>query len=178
MNACIEKNFTIRTLTMISLLAATEICLSRFCSISYWNIKIKFNFMPIIIAAIMFGPLKAGIVAALADFIGAILFPIGPYFPGFTLTAFLTGLSFGIFLYKKQSAVRILGAVAINQLLLSLLLNTLWISILYASPYGAVLVTRIIQCTILGPVQFLLIRVITKHQGQLWFNAIKKKSIS
>ena len=134
--------------------------------------------MPVVIAAIMFGPLKAGIVAALADFIGAILFPIGPYFPGFTLTAFLTGLSFGIFLHKKQSAVRILGAVAINQLLLSLLLNTFWISILYTSPYGAVLATRIIQCTILGPVQFLLIRAITKYQGQLWFNAIKKKSIS
>lgn len=134
--------------------------------------------MPVVIAAIMFGPLMAGIVAALADFIGAILFPIGPYFPGFTLTAFLTGLSFGIFLYKKQSTVRILGTVAINQLLLSLLLNTFWISILYTSPYGAVLATRIIQCTILGPVQFLLIRAITKYQGQLWFNAIKKKSIS
>jgi len=166
------KKFNTSTIVMLGLLTAIEIVLSRFCSISAWNIKIGFSFVPVVCAAIMFGPLAGGIVGALGDFVGAILFPIGVYFPGFTLTAFLTGVVFGVFLYRKQTSVRILGAVALNQLALSLLLNTLWISVLYGSPYGALFVTRIIQCAVLGPVQFVVIGVMTRVLGRYAKKAI------
>ena len=118
---------TTKTLTLTALLAALEIVLSRFLSISAWNTKIGFAFVPVVLAALLLGPLQAGIVAALADFLGALLFPVGPYFPGFTLTAFLMGLCYGLFLYKKQSFLRILLAVAVHQLALSLLLNALYL---------------------------------------------------
>ena len=45
-------------------------------------------------------------------------------------------------------------AVLINQLALSWLLNSFWISVLFGSPYQGLLFTRIFQCAILGPVQF------------------------
>ncbi len=92
------SGFTTKTLTLSALLAALEIVLSRFLSISAWNTKIGFAFVPVALAALLLGPLNAGIVAALADFLGALLFPVGPYFPGFTLTAFLMGLCYGVFL--------------------------------------------------------------------------------
>ena len=145
--------FTTRTLITLSLLTAIEIVLSRFLSISAWNIKIGFSFVPIVVAAMLYGPLAAGIVGALADFLGAILFPIGAYFPGFTLTAFLTGCVFGCFLHRKQGWLQIAAAVGINQFLLSLFLNTLWISVLYGSPYVPLLATRVVQCLILTVVQ-------------------------
>lgn len=146
-----------RTVVYLGVLTALEIVLSRFLSISAWNLKIGFSFVPIAAAAMLFGPLPAAIVAALGDFLGAILFPIGPYFPGFTLTAFLTGLTFGVFLFKKRSVLRVLGAVAIVQFLLGLLLNTFWISVLYGSPFGPLMATRAVQCAILAPVQFIVI---------------------
>ena len=102
------------------------------------------------------------LVAALGDFLGALLFPIGTYFPGFTLTAFLTGCVYGFFLYKEQNWPRIIAAVGINQLILSLFLNTLWISILYGSPYGPLLATRLVQCLILTAVQLIGIPLIAK----------------
>lgn len=151
------------SVVVIGGLIATEIVLSRFASISAWNIKIGIGFIPLAIAAMLMGPIKGGIVGALADFLGAILFPIGAYFPGFTLTAFLTGAVYGIFLYKKQTVLRISIAVGINQLVLSLLLNTLWISILYGSPYGPLFLTRIIQCAIIIPVQLVIINLISKN---------------
>ena len=129
------SKFSTRTLAGIALLTALEIILSRFLSISMWNTKIGFSFLPIAVAAILFGPLAAGTVGALGDFIGAILFPIGAYFPGFTLTAFLTGLVFGFFLHREQGWLQVIAAIGINQLILSLLLNTLWISILYGSVF-------------------------------------------
>lgn len=161
-----KSKITTQLIVMLGLLTAMEIVLSRFCSISTWNLKIGFSFVPVAIAATMYGPLAGGTVAALGDFLGATLFPIGPYFPGFTLTAFFTGAVLGLFLYKKQTASRILGAVAVNQLVLSLFLNTLWISVLYGSPYGPLFVTRIVQCAILIPVQFLVIGLMTRVLGR------------
>ena len=156
-----------KNLTAMALLIALEIILSRFLSLSAWNTKIGFSFVPVVIAAILLGPVYAGIVGALADFVGAVLFPIGAYFPGFTLTAFLTGMVYGLFLYKRQSLPRILGAVAVNQFILSLLLNTLWISVLYGSPFGPLLVTRLVQSAILTVVQIVVIELIVKALPRL-----------
>lgn len=147
----------VRTIVYLGVLTALEIVLSRFLSINAWNLKIGFSFVPVALAGMLFGPLGGGVVGALGDFLGAVLFPIGPYFPGFTLTAFLTGAVFGLFLRKTRTALPVLAAVAINQLLLSLLLNSLWISILYGSPYLPLLGTRVIQCAILAPVQFVVL---------------------
>lgn len=164
------KKSNARMVAYLGVLTAAEIVLSRFLSINAWNLKIGFSFVPVMIAAILFGPLPAGIVAAMGDFLGAVLFPIGPYFPGFTFTAFLTGLVFGFFLHEKQTPMRILAAVAINQLVLSLLLNSFWISILYGSPFIPLLTTRLFQCAVLAPVQFfvtlLVSRVFSKRRLQ------------
>jgi len=157
-----KVKFDTRTIVILGLLIALEIVCLRFLSFATWNIKIGFAFVPIVVAAIMLGPVQAGIVAAVGDFFSAILFPIGAYFPGFTLTAFLTGIVFGLFLHKKQTLARVLGAVGINQFILSLFLNTLWISVLYGSPYVPLLETRIIQCLILAPVQIVLIFAFSK----------------
>ena len=143
-------------IVLLGLLAALEVVLSRFLSINPWNLKIGFSFVPIVIAALLFGPLPAGIMAVVADVIGATLFPTAAFFPGFTLSAFLTGAAFGLFLYRKQNWLRLLGAVAVVQLVIGLLLNSWWLSILYSSPYLPLLGTRIFQCAVMGPVQFLV----------------------
>ncbi len=52
---------------------------------------------------------------------------------------------------------RILGAVVLDSLLISLGLSTLWLSILLDSPYLPLLVPRIAQNLILIPIQFVLI---------------------
>lgn len=154
------KSMSNRTLVTLGLLIAIEIVLSRFLSINAWNIKIGFNFIPIAMAGILYGPLAGGLVGACGDFLGATLFPIGAYFPGFTLTSFLIGVMFGLCLHKRFTSARLIIAVGVNQLILGLLVNTLWISILYNSEFVPLFFTRIIQCAILLPVQFVVIRAI------------------
>ena len=156
------RNYNVKKYCILALLTALEIVLSRFLSVNAWNLKIGFNFVPIVIAAMIFGPLAGGLVAALGDFIGALLFPIGAYFPGFTLTAFITGIIFGLFLHKKYSTLNVILSVLINQLFFSLLLNSYWISVLYGSPYVPLLATRLIQCAILIPVQIVVIILLSK----------------
>ncbi|MBQ9062412.1 MAG: folate family ECF transporter S component [Eubacterium sp.] len=150
-----------RQLVIMGVMIAMEIVLSRFLSINAWNVKIGFSFVPVVITAMLYGAVPAGIVAAAADFLGAVLFPIGAYFPGFTLTAFLTGMVFGFFLHKQRTLPRIAGAVLINQMIFGLFLNTFWISVLYGSDFRAIFAVRAMQALILTIVQIagiLLIR--------------------
>ena len=95
------------------------------------------------------------VVGALVDFIGAILMPTGAYFPGFTVTAAITGLVFGLLLYKKINFPRIVIAVLSTQLVCGLLLNTLFISILYTKAFTALLATRAIQFVVMSVVEII-----------------------
>ena len=156
------KNDRIQKLVRIALLVAVEILLSRFLSISTPVVKIGFAFVPIALCGMLYGPLPTAAAAALADFLGAVLFPIGAYFPGFTLTAFLTGLVFGACLHRGRFERRrnIVLAVVLNCAVLGLLLNTLWISVLYGTPYPVLLPTRVLQYVILIPVQLSVLCVL------------------
>jgi len=154
------KNNTTR-LVVIAFLLALEIVLTRFCSISTPILRMGFGFLPIAMVGIMYGPLWAGITYAIGDIIGAILFPIGPYFPGFTLTAFLSGLVFGFVLYGKEITwKRSLIASVIVVIFLDLILNTYWLSVLYGDGFIALLPTRIIKVVFSIPIETILITLV------------------
>ena len=185
------QKFTTKTIVSLSVLVALQIVLTRFCSFSAWNVRIGFGFVALVIAAVVHGPVAAALVGGLGDLIGAIAFPTGSYFPGFTLTQVLMGLSFGLALYRKplhvsdanagdQNATLVNGtpldadtssilnaalplpiraafAVLFNQLVLSLLMNTLWISILYGSSFTGLIATRVMQAAITAPIQVIVV---------------------
>ena len=151
------SKFNTKKLITLSVLVAMDVVLTRFLSINAWNTRIGFGFVPMVIAAMMYGPLSAGIVAALADFIGAILFPTGPYFPGFTFSVFLMGIVFGLFLYKDRSFWRVVVSVLITQFVISLFLTKYWVSCLYGANYKALLATRVVQSAIISAAQIIVI---------------------
>ena len=81
MNKSKSPLFTTHSIALMGLLLAAEIVLSRFCSIATWNIKIGFTFIPLVLSAGLFGPIGAGVLAALADFFGRYLIPHWPLLP-------------------------------------------------------------------------------------------------
>lgn len=156
-----NKKFKI--LVTVSLLISLEIILTRFLSITTPIVRIGFGFLPIAICGMLYGPVWAGTAGLISDLIGAILFPSGAYFPGFTLSAILTGVIFGFFLHDKEmSSVKLLFAVLINNIGISLLLNTLWLTILTGSPFIALIPTRILQSVLMVGVQFIVIKMMNK----------------
>ncbi len=181
-----DSRFSIRTLSILAMLTALNIVLARFCSFNAWNTRIGFGFVPIAAAAMLYGPLAAALTAGLGDLLGALLFPTGTFFPGFTLTAALTGAVFGLFLSSGKGfpkadrpgsdrnlpdKLRYILPVLVNQLFFSLLLNTFWISILYGSPFRALLATRIFQVLLSAPVQIVTLiamgSVMERAKGRL-----------
>ena len=160
------KRISVRTITYLALLAALEIVLNRFCSINTMGLKIGFSFVPIVVAASLFGPVHAAVVYALADFLGAILFPIGPYHPGFTVCAALMGFVWGIFLHTREGHpgfLRILAPSLINNLVIGLLINTAWVAMLYGSKtYAGWFLYRLSEYAVLVPLNLVITPVLLR----------------
>lgn len=156
-----RRNEKLKALTLCAVLVAVQVILSRFLSINAWNTKLGFGFVPVVLAAALFGVRCGALVGAMGDFLGALLFPIGPYFPGFTISLGVTGVAFGLAL-QKPKLWKIVLASLFDQLVLSLVLNSYWISVLYGSPYWGVLGSRIFQCAITLPVEIIVTAALVK----------------
>lgn len=174
-------------LASLAMLIAMEVVLNRFLSINTAGLKIGFAFIPPIMAAILFGPVESAIVYAMSDFIGAMLFPIGAYHPGFTACAAVMGIVAGLFLNERPFKIfggtagwdkirffpNVIVPVLINCLVLGLVVNTIWVSQLYGSrTYGGWFAYRLGEYALMVPVQLILIPVLLKVAEQ-----IKKLSI-
>ena len=156
-----KKKFDLKIVAVLGLMIALEIVLSRF-QIHTSDLKIGFGFVPIVVAAVLYGPIAGGTVGAIGDVVSAILFPVGRYFPGFTVTAFLTGVIFGLFLYKKESILNVVLSVLLTQAVISQFVNTYFISILYGNPYWPLFVMRLAQTASMSVVQIALIILFNK----------------
>lgn len=149
-----EKIFT---LVCLALLTAMQVVFARFLVIPIGaTMRFSLSFIPVVIAARRFGVLGSVSVYALGDLIGAVAFPaLGAYFPGYTLTAAVSGLIFGLFLRKKTTPVNVISSVVLSQVCCSLLLNTMWISIQYGSEFFPLLASRSLQCLVVGALQII-----------------------
>ena len=129
-----EQKITLRQLTVSALLIALDVVFTRVLAINTPLMRIGLGFTAVAVSAMLYGPLWAALTAALGDLIGALLFPTGAYFPGFTLTAALTGLIFGLFLYRREGKwLRAFLAALTNSFVVTLVLNTLLIAVFFRS---------------------------------------------
>ena len=153
-------NTSIKRVIIIGMLIACQVISGRYLTISTLFVKIGFTFLPIAISAILYGPVWAGIGAAIGDIIIAMLLPYG-YFPGFTVSAFLTGAFYGLFLHRKSANIlRITCCILVINISVSIFLQTYWLYSLTGQGYLVVLPMRIIQNVIMTPIQILGIRLI------------------
>ncbi|MBQ8974667.1 MAG: folate family ECF transporter S component [Oscillospiraceae bacterium] len=172
------SKFSLRAICHCAILVALEVVLNRFCSIQTPFLKIGFSFVAVVMGAILYGPIGGAVVGGLGDLIGAILFPFGPYHPGFSICGALMGAIYGFFLWQESKRFdnsnrarfwpNIVLPVVINAVIIALFLNTLWISQLYSSKtYWGYFVGRIPQELGLGVVKLIIIPVLYPIAKQL-----------
>jgi len=166
----------IRKILYVGLLISLEIILTRFISIENPIVRISFEFIPVAISAILFGPVMAGGAAAIADVLGMMIFPKGPYFPGFTLSAFISGYLYGLILYKKQiTLARSFLASLVVILTTSLVLNTIWLIYLTQNGAYAILAARAVKCLVFLPIQTFMIYFTWRYTGPIISGTITGK---
>ncbi len=129
------------------------------------ELRITFTFIPLALAGWLLGPAPAMLVGLLGDLIGCMLFPAGPYFPGFTLTQVLSGLLFGLFLYRKN-VQKIFLPVLFSKTLISMVLNVglnaIWLSMLYGKAWTIYAASHLIKNAVALPVEVILLLLIIR----------------
>lgn len=150
----------LKKVILAALLLATTVVLSRFLSIKTPIIVISFSYLPIMLSAILLGPFYSTLIAALSDLIGALLFPFGAYFFGYTLSSAFAGLIYGLLLYKgkkefsnKNFIIRLIVSTLLVIVVCNTLLNTLWIYITTKKALVAILPTRLLKQLIMLPIE-------------------------
>lgn len=163
-----------KKIVLAAILLCLLIILSRFLSIKTPIVKISFAFIPTVLCAVLLGPKWTILVNALGDIIGALLFPTGPYFFGYTVSTIISGAIYGILLYKgenkiyprKQFLVRYLIACILVMLVVNIGLNSLWTFMITKSAAKVIMPVRIIKELIMVPIKlgvmYVLIEVIKK----------------
>lgn len=112
--------------------------------------------------AMFCGPLLTGTVGAIADILKYIIRPDGPFFPGFTINEFLTGVIYGFFFYKlsEVSLKRCILARLTIVLFMNMFLTPLWLYILYGDSFWALVSTRIIKNIVMFPIDVMLLYMV------------------
>lgn len=161
------KQKGVQKLVVIALLIALNIVLSRFVSIKALNFKISLTFITIVVAAYLYGYFGSIIVAFFGDLVGSLLFPIGPYNPLLSLSAVLSAIVYAYFFRREMNKKNIVCACFINRFVVSMIINTIIISIMYNLSFEATLITRFYQAIIMFIVEVLVLFVTSKYIERL-----------
>ena len=149
-----------KTLTGASFLVALTVVLNFFRIIISNTNQILFSYLGVALAGFLYGPIIGGAVAGIADILGFIIKPSGPFFIGFTFNAVLSGVIYGLFFYKKQPKFsRVLLCCIIEGVIINLILTPFWLKIMYGTSLFAV--ARIIKFVTLLPLKVILIYFVT-----------------
>jgi len=167
------RKITTNKLTHMAVFIAIQIILSRFLSINAPSLRIGFAFVPIAVCAYLYGPGWTVLVGVTADIIGSAFLSTG-WYPPITITMALSSLTFGLLLYRRRNprALHTTAAAVIDNLVLSLFLQTYWLTLLLGKGYMVLLPGRVFQAFVVCGVQCVLLPLIIKMSERLarYFN--------
>ena len=120
------------------------------------NLRIGFGFLCNASIGMLFGPVVGMMAGVCTDVLGYFAgnLSMGAYFPGYTLTAVVGGLIWGLWLYPRKVTVwRAIGA----KTCINLFCNTLWLTVTGGKAMSVLLVTRVPKNLILLPIEIVLV---------------------
>ena len=120
------------------------------------DLKIGFGFLANAAVGMLFGPSVAMLAGVCTDLLGYFAggFTMGGYFPGFTLTAIVAGLFWGLWMYPRRVSLwRAIGAKVCINLFCNIGLNTLWLTMTGGKAMSVLLVARVPKNLLMLPVE-------------------------
>ena len=166
-NSILSKNYwkcacgelkKLRMLTFAALCCALSIVVGALYVVVGDNLRMYFTFFITAVGCAVYGPVVGILVAAVTDTLNFLLFPSGPYFPGYMLGEMLAALIYGGFLYRQKITVlRLFSAKLLVNYIVNVLLGCLWSKILYGQGYLYYLAKSVIKNTLLLPIEVILL---------------------
>ncbi|UQS83922.1 folate family ECF transporter S component [Bombilactobacillus thymidiniphilus] len=148
-------------LTWLGALTALQIIFGRL-TIGPSFLKVGLSFIVVALIGYYFGPFKAVLSSLVADILANVIFPPqGGFFWGFTLSAMVTGVIYGFMLHDKNVSWRRLAlTVTLTNLLVNLVLNTVWVSMLSNISFITLFKIRLFKELIFIPIQTFVLSIV------------------
>ena len=141
-----------------SMMTALNVVLSFFTLRLSELLKVGFSFLAVAATGFLYGPLMGAAAGGVGDIIKYLIHPDGPYFIGFTFNACLSGFLYGLYLYKKPVKLwRAVCAKLTVSVLINLVLNPLFLSLLYGKAFILISTVRITKQLVMFPVDTALL---------------------
>ena len=124
------------------------------------NLRIGFGFLCNAAVGMLFGPAVGKMAGVCTDVLGYFAgnLTMGAYFPGYTLTAIVAGLFWGLWLYPRKISVwRAVGAKACINLFCNIGLNTLWLTITGGKAMSVLFALRVPKNLLMLPIEAALL---------------------
>ena len=157
-----------KVLTFCGMMGALAVILGYVATIKFGPyIRIGFSGLPNQVVDYLFGPWIGAIFGGAMDIIKWFASGDGNFFPGFTITAMLGAVIYGLFLYNRPLKLTnvILSQLAVK-IVCNLVLNTLWLNLLYGQAIAAILPGRIISNLVMLPIDtfimYVMLQVVNK----------------
>lgn len=149
----------VRMLTLAGIITAASIVLESFpIYLLGTSLKIYFSFLVISLGCYVYGPAVGILVGFANDTLGFLISSFGePYFPGYLITAMLSGLIYGTLLYRQR--ITVLRLVVVRLVInygSNVLLGSVWKAMLYGKGYYYYFTTGLVKNTIMLPIEVLL----------------------
>lgn len=152
-----------RVIAAAGMLIALSVLFSLFNIVLSEVLQISFSFLPIAAGGMLFGPVVGALMGVAGDILGYFAHSNGPFFPGFTLSALLSGAFYGFMLYGKPlTGKRVLAVSAVVALVVNLVLYSLWLSIMYGKAFVPLMGARALKNAVMLPVDAFMLYFILK----------------
>ncbi len=152
-----------RTMAICSMMIAINVILGYFTLNLSSYLRVGFGFVTLPVVAVFFGPIPALISGMLQDLISFILKPTGGYLFTLTLNVGISGMIYGLMLYKKKiTFLRVFFTKLLIIVVVNIVLNSIGLSATVGSGLIGILPSRIIKNIILLPIQSIIVYLLLK----------------
>lgn len=154
---------SVQCLVTAGLLIAVKFGLDLFTIQITPFLHLSFEFLAIAVIGLLYGPTVGAMCGGLSDIVNYILNPKGTFFPGFTFAAIVGGLIYGLVLYKKKVTIKrcIIANVCVV-LIVDIVLNTIFLNMLYGKSMAVLLPPRLAKNLLMIPINVIMMNFVLR----------------
>ena len=150
-------------LAIMATMIALKAVLANFSIPLSETLRINFGYMVTSVEAAVVGPVAGMISGAVSNTVNFMIRPSGTFFVGYTISAMLGELFYGLFFYRRRITLpSIIAAKASVNYLINVLLGSIWSSMLYSKGYIYYAGKSVIKNTVMLPIEITLLFLIFK----------------
>lgn len=140
------KKITTRQIVLCGMFIALDVVFSRFIVIPISSSqRISLQFIAHAVCGYYMGPIPSAIAMMASDVVGFLINSNGySFFPGYLLSAAISGIIYGLFLHGKPvKFLRTVVSVSLVTLVVTFFINNYWTSIFMSTRFWTVAITKL-----------------------------------